>query len=111
MGRIGTAAGLLAAALALAAVSGEAYQRVGSGYVRYEGVGPGWDSTRVVVGGWPLPYLLDRPYLSPVGSVSVSGGLLGEDELRAGPFLADAAFYLLLSLGLLAGVRRLRRAG
>ena len=81
---------LPAFALLLASVSGRAYPRMGSEFVRYEGTGPGLDSSLVVVGGWPLPYLLDKPYLSPVGSVSVTDALLGIDHFRAGRFLADA---------------------
>lgn len=102
---------MAAAALLLAGLGGEAYQRTGSEYVRYEGVGPGWDSTRVVVGGWPLPYLLDKPYLSPVNSVGFVSGLLGEDFFRPLPFLADAALFAALLLALRRLLARVRKGG
>lgn len=33
-----------------------------------------------VAGGWPFPYLVDYP-LSPVGSVSLIGGIVGTDVI------------------------------
>ena len=48
-------------------------------------------------GGWPAPYLFDRP------GISVEDRLhWGEDEFRPGPFLADVGFY---ALGLLVIAR------
>jgi hypothetical protein len=52
-------------------------------------------------GGWPAPFLFDRP------GVSVEGQLaFVEDDLRPGPLAANLAFYLLLLLGLGAAWRR-----
>jgi hypothetical protein len=99
---------LLVFALFLAALSGRAHQRLGSEYIRYEGVGPGLDSTRVVVGGWPAPFLYDKVGLSPGNSVSLSGALLGLDAFRPLPFLMDTAFYLALLLALARLLRLLR---
>ena len=80
---------------------------MGSEYVFYEGVNPGLDSTLVIVGGWPLPYLYDSPYFSPVNSVSFSAALLGLDDLRPGPMLGD----VLLFWGALLGGWWLSRRG
>lgn len=85
---------LVITALILTIFIGQIYQRMGSEYILYEGVGPGMDSTLVVVGGWPFPYLYDTPYFSPVGSVHFTSGILGEDDLRIWPFLGDVAFYM-----------------
>ena len=42
----------------------------------------------VAAAGWPFPYLVDYPGLSPVGSVSLIGALLGMDILRPGALAA-----------------------
>lgn len=47
-----------------------------------------------VAGGWPFPYLVDHPGISPVGSVSLLGGLLGEDIIWPGSLLATFVFWL-----------------
>lgn len=44
-------------------------------------------------GGWPAPFLFDRPGVSVEWKLSI-----GEDDFRAGPYLADAAFYFLILL-------------
>jgi hypothetical protein len=80
----------------------------GSATVLFEGVEPGLSEIRVVTGGWPLPYLIDNPALSPVGSVSVVGGMLGLDRVRVGALLVDLAFYGLLAAGGVYAVRRRR---
>jgi hypothetical protein len=98
-------------AIAVAGTTGEVYQRVGSEYVRYEGTGPGLDSSRVVVGGWPLPFLLDKPYLSPVGSVSLTEGLIGDDIFRPGSFFADALLFYLVGSVVWRLTRWLRNSG
>lgn len=96
-------------ALFLTLISGEACQRLGDEPIAYEGVEPGLSYARVIVGGWPLPYLYDSMYFSPVNSVSNSGALLGLDTFRWWAFLADLAFYAVVMgmVGLM--VRRLRR--
>jgi len=111
---LATALWLLAAAVVLTVASGGGYQRMGSEYVRYEGIGPGLDSMRVVVGGWPLPYLLDSPRHSPANNASFVMALLGEDLFRADRFAADVlCFWLLLAAAwyALSRVRRRRRSG
>lgn len=35
----------------------------------------------VVAAGWPFPYLVDYPAISPVGSVSLLNGFLGIDRI------------------------------
>jgi len=107
--RLAPALTLIALAL-VAAGATSCYERMGSEYVRYEGVGPGWDSARVVVGGWPLPYLLDHPSLSPRHSVSLTAVLDRTDIVRPWRFLADALlFWVALGLASLA-IHRARRA-
>lgn len=90
---------LAVVALVIAAWTGEAYQRRSAAYVRYEGVDPGMDSTRVVAGGWPLPWLFDNPSISVVGRVSLTGALVREDTLRPWRLLTDAFLFW---IGLLA---------
>jgi hypothetical protein len=54
-------------------------------------------------GGWPAPYLFDRP------GISVEGALFAvEDDFRWEPFLADVGFYLALLLVGRALLRRIR---
>ena len=36
----------------------------------------------VAAAGWPLPYLIDYPGISVVGSASLTGALTGEDQFR-----------------------------
>jgi hypothetical protein len=72
------------------------YQRLGNEPVRYEGVEPGWSYTRVIVGGWPLPFIYDKPYFSPANSVDWFGVLLRLDEFRPLSFLGDTAIYWVL---------------
>ena len=66
------------------------------------------DSTLVVVGGWPAAFLLDKPYFSPVGSVGLVAGLLGEDAFRIGPYLVDVLFYLAVIVASVMLVRSAR---
>lgn len=102
---------ILIAVLALAAtlVSGEAYQRLGDEPIEYAGVNPGPSYARVIVGGWPVPYLYDSMYFSPVNSVSHTGALLGLDDFRVGGFLVDLLFYAVIADAVLRLVRRRRR--
>ena len=46
-----------------------------------------------VAGGWPFPFLVDQPGISPVGSVSLSGGLFGEDAIGLGFLAANYVFW------------------
>ena len=48
----------------------------------------------VTVGGFPLPWVSDYHGISPVGSVSLTGAILGEDHFHAGAFVADVACFL-----------------
>ena len=56
-------------------------------------------------GGWPAPFLFDKPGISVEGKLAVI-----EDDFRAWPFVADIAFYLLILLGMGAAVRQTRKA-
>ena len=96
----------LSAIAGLACAVGTAwYQRVGA-------APPEWDqelcsfqpprSCRegVLVGGWPFPYLVDRPGVSVVGKITI----IGEDDFHPVPFAADAIvlgglIYLLVGIG------------
>lgn len=49
-----------------------------------------------VAGGWPFPYLVDHPGISPTGVVSLTGGLLGEDILRVDMLAATFFLWLLM---------------
>lgn len=50
-----------------------------------------------VAAGWPFPYLVDHPGISPTGSVSLINGLLGVDMMRPGALAATFVFWLCLS--------------
>jgi hypothetical protein len=50
-----------------------------------------------VAAGWPWPYLVDSHGISVHGSVSLSGGLTGEDIIFPGRMAADYAFWLALA--------------
>jgi hypothetical protein len=56
-------------------------------------------------GGWPVPYLVDYPGISPVGSVSLTYALLGIDRIRPAALAATFVFWL----GVVAVVRLLAR--
>jgi hypothetical protein len=63
----------------------------------------------VAAGGWPLPWLIDYPGLSPARSVSLAGVVLGVDRLRVEAFAIDVVLWTLLAAIVLAAWRRLRR--
>jgi hypothetical protein len=55
-------------------------------------------------GGWPAPFLYDTPGVSVEWKLSV-----GEDDFRAGPYMANFAFYLLILLAVDAGATAILR--
>jgi len=55
---------------------------------------------QVPAGGWPFPYVVDYPGLSPVGSASLVGVVMGVDHLWAGSLAATFACWV----GLFAAV-------
>jgi hypothetical protein len=64
----------------------------------------------VAAGGWPAPYLVDYPGISPVGSVSLTDALLGIDNIRPFGLAATFAFWLAVSvLAVWLPVRKKRR--
>jgi hypothetical protein len=67
-------------------------------------------SCNVAAAGWPVPYLIDYPGISVVGSANLSGGFLGEDKFRGSYFALTWGFWT-LACGL-AGLlgRAVRRA-
>ncbi len=109
MNRLVIVVSMLMVSLALAALSGSLYQRMGSDPVLVEGTGPGFDTVTVVTGGWPLPYLEDGTSVSPVGSVGFMTGITGEDRFSTGAFLVDTAFFLGAFLAAWGIIRLLRR--
>lgn len=58
-----------------------------------------------VAGGWPFPYLVDHPGISPIGSVSLLMGLIGVDILRADALAASFVFWVGVFAALTAIVR------
>lgn len=50
-------------------------------------------SCEVVAGGWPFPYLIDYPGISPVNSVSISNGILGTDVIWVGALVGTFLFW------------------
>jgi hypothetical protein len=80
------------------------YERTGAEFIPYEGVDPGWSYTRVTVGGWPLPYLYDKPYFSPANRVGWVGVALRMDSFRAWPFVGDVGIYF--TVATFARIRR-----
>jgi hypothetical protein len=63
---------------------------------------------RFVAGGWPFDYLVDYPWFSPAGSVSLLGALAGEDRFIILTFAANCLFWA-VAIGLLwCLVRRVR---
>lgn len=49
----------------------------------------------VAAAGWPFAYVVDYPGLSPAGSASVLGALLGIDQWRPGALFASFACWWL----------------
>lgn len=101
---------ILIAALVAAFLSGTVYMRLG-GPVRYEGVEPGWSYMKVMVRGWPLPFLYDKVGLSPGNAADWVGALMGVDEFRPLPFLGDVVFYAAVFAALRWAGRRFRLPG
>jgi hypothetical protein len=64
-----------------------------------------------VAAGWPFPYVVDHPGISPVGSVSLSGALLGEDIVRPGAAVATFVFWLVVVSAATALFNRMLRNG
>jgi len=96
----------LALALASSAYAGEARAL----YAEIMGCEHG---CTVAAAGWPLPYLIDYPGISVVGSASLTGALTGEDQFRPRSFLVTASFWALVALAiqLIWSLARRRRAG
>lgn len=63
----------------------------------------------VPAAGWPLPYVVDNPGLSPVGEASLSGAATGADRLRWESLALDLLVWTLAAAILVALLRRLRR--
>lgn len=70
---------------------------------RYTGIMGCETACRVAGAGWPFPFLVDYPGLSPAGSASLVGAVLGVDMVRPGALamsfvcwwvLAAAALFL-----------------
>lgn len=55
------------------------------------------------VAGWPAPFLADS------GETSVPHQIGPEDDFRPGPFVADLAFWAIVTLGAIRAWRVLRR--
>lgn len=95
--------------LAVAATAGSSW--IGSSVAaRYPDI-MGCESACVVsAGGWPMPYVVDYPGLSPVGSADVVGALMGLDRLRLPALAVTFAVWLAVSAAVVVGVSRGRLA-
>jgi len=60
-------------------------------------------------GGWPFPYLVDHHGISPTGSVSLLGAILGVDIVWVGSLVATFAFWLAVSAAVVWIARRVQR--
>lgn len=98
---------ILLLALVATIASGELWH--GTTTILFEGVDPGLTPIEVVTGGWPLPFLVDNPSISPVGSVSLVNAILRMDHFRVWAFLGDLAVYALLAAAIRKGRRHARR--
>ena len=63
----------------------------------------------VAAAGWPGPFVIDYPGLSPTGSAGLLGLLIGSDKFNSAAFVLSWSFWLALSFLMLFLVR-LRRA-
>jgi hypothetical protein len=98
---------ILLLALVATIASGELTH--GTTTILHEGVEPGLTPIQVVTGGWPWPFLVDHPSISPVGSVSLVNAILRMDHFRAWAFLGDLAIYAALAALMEKGRRHARR--
>lgn len=92
----------LAATLASSAVRQQTVAR----YADIDGCVSGCE---VVAAGWPLPYIVDHPGLSPAREASLAGAVLGVDRWRPEALALDLALWTALAAILAALLRRLRR--
>jgi hypothetical protein len=58
-------------------------------------------SCQVAAAGWPFPYLVDYPGLSPSGSADLGGAVLGADKLWIGSLGATFISWFALIAGVL----------
>ena len=105
---VARSAALLVLALLLALTSCQV-QRHGPDHGIYCALGKSVDGYDIFCpkpklnGGWPAPFLFDRPGISVENALFVV-----EDDFRWEPFLADVGFYLALLLGARAVLARIR---
>ena len=76
---------------------------------RYADVDACTSGCTVAAAGWPLPYLVDHPGLSPTGRVSLAGAFLGVDGWRAEGLTLDLALWIVAAFVAAMVVRRVRR--
>lgn len=96
-------------AFVIAAATGEGHQRISSEYIPYPRLDGSLDSTRVVAGGWPLPFLLDNPQLAPGNSVHITSVIDHVDHVRLWRYLADALLFWGVCALLYFALRRMLR--
>lgn len=92
----------IAATLASSTVEQEAVAR----YPDIQGCATGCS---VAAAGWPLPYVIDYPGLSPARRASLSGAATGADRLRVEAFAIDLLGWTAVAFFLFMLLRRLRR--
>jgi len=66
----------------------------GHAWVAYPGSMDCVDGCDFVACGWPFPFVIDHPGISPGGSASLFGWFLGLDMLRPGHLAATFVFWL-----------------
>ena len=100
----------LAAAAVLLAAGSCSIQRFGPDHAVYCALGKSaeghdiWCPEPVLNGGWPAPFVFDRPGISVERELAFP-----DDDFRLWPFIANAAFYMLLLLALGKLATHLRR--
>jgi hypothetical protein len=94
------------AVLLLAAVATLASSNIpGTVHMVYPGTMDCAQGCQFAAGGWPFRYLVDSHGISVGGSVSLLGGLAGEDILHPGLLVATYVFWLALFTALVWFVR------
>ena len=98
----------LAVALGVAATLASSLVRQDT-VARYADIDDCVTGCTVAAAGWPLPYVVDYPGLSPAREASLSGALLGVDRWRPEALVLDLLGWTGLAALLGVAYRRLRR--
>lgn len=91
--------------LALTLASSVVAQRT---LARYADIDSCVGGCEVAAAGWPLPYIVDYPGISPAHRASLMGAVLGLDRWRAEALTVDLVGWSVLTAIVLALLRRWR---